>query len=454
MGKKTWFRIHSFAGVITGLMLFVISWSGSFSVISHELDWLVTPEARSANSGPKVSWGSVEETIHTAYPEGHVRVLYAPLNRWAAYEVIVSFPDAKPRRIFVDPYTGEIQGDHSRYSLWVFFVQFHATLFLSSFGDYFVTVFSILLMISLVSALVFYKRWWQRFFYWPKGTSRAFWSNLHRSAGLWSIWFVAVIGVTGVWYLYEHGWRQLGGPVNYVDQPPSGSIQVPVSLADPLPRPLSLDETIKKAETAWPELDIRTVAYGWYSGNPNAVYLEGQTGFSLLRGRANQVHIDPASGEILWRNDASDLPAYWVWSNMADPLHFGNFGGLWSKSLYFVFGLILCGLILSGTWIHAHRLARETGGKRRHRWSGTRAAIFGTILIFFVSTGFGVRHAYQLGPIEDGVQQFPDVAPGVVAVIVAWIGLTLAILAAWTFLLWRPQLVLRQTAATGQAVRR
>jgi hypothetical protein len=33
--------------------------------------------------------------------------------------------------------------------------------------------------------------------------SRIFWGDLHRLAGVWSIWFIAVISITGTWFLIQ-----------------------------------------------------------------------------------------------------------------------------------------------------------------------------------------------------------------------------------------------------------
>jgi len=448
LANRTWFRIHSFTGVVTGLMLFVICWSGTFAVLAKEIDWLVTPAARAEVRGEWQSWGAIMQAVEAAYPEARIRFLRAPLYRNAAAEVVVALPRQRPVRVYVDPYLGEVRGAHSYFNTQRFLRTFHMNLFLGNIGYYVVMTFALTMLVSLGAALVFYRRWWRRFLHWPQRRGRAFWSELHRTAGLWSIWFLLVIGVTGGWYLYE---KLQSGPVHYVGPAPLGLVAPPTPSSDPASPSLPLDEVMVNARSAWPALDVKTVAFGRFSDAEDTVYLDGQAGFPLVRDRANQMHLDPRTAEVLWQNSAGDLPVYWLWSNMADPLHFGDFGGLWSKAVWFVFGLVLSGLILTGTWLHAHRLAREPGGRTRHRWPGTGAAIVVSLAVLTASVPFGIGEARSYGPVVDGVPQFPDLAPGVAAVIFGWIALTLALIAAWIYLLWCPKIALRTSriSSTG-----
>jgi len=432
MTKRGWFRIHSFTGVITGLLLFIICWSGTFAVISHELDWLATPSMRVEPQARSVSWGTIERAAQAMVPEAEVSSLSAPLNAYAAAEVWLQDAAGGTLIVRVNPYTAEVTGvAEGRYTIQRFFRSFHYALFLPGVGLYIVTFFGLSLLVSLVAALMFYRRWWTRFFRFKSGGGRVFWSELHKTAGLWSIWFALVISLTGVWYFYE---AVQPGPVNYVD----GAVQVPPPSSDPNLPPLPLDVVIARAEATWPAFEIGTIARGWYSPGSDTLYLEGQAGFPLVRDRANQIHLDPRTGKELWQNSAGDLPLYWLWSNMADPLHFGNFGGLLSKAIWFVFGLVLCGLILTGTYLHVQRLGRSAGGRVRYRWHGTSAAIAVSLLVLVVSVPFGFYEAREYyGPTVDGVKHFPTLAPGVKAVIIGWVALTLAIIAGWVWMLWR-----------------
>lgn len=84
-------------------------------------------------------------------------------------------------------------------------------------------------------------------------------------------------------------------------------------------------------------------------------YAEGQANDVLVRDRANKVYVNPYTGEIVYSQTASSQGLYWRLSDTADPLHFGNFAGVWVKILWCIFGLALSFLVLSGTYMYVKR---------------------------------------------------------------------------------------------------
>jgi uncharacterized iron-regulated membrane protein len=437
LGKKAWFRIHSFTGVITGLMLFVICWSGTFAVLSHELDWLVTPEARiEAAASEPLSYGQLWAAVTSRYPEAEIHRIETPLYSRSAVQFVVDLPDQDSVRVYVDPYSGEVQGAWSYFNIQRFFRSFHMGLFIPYFGDYFVVLFALTMIVSLVAALYFYKRWWRRFFVF-RSSGRAFWSDTHKLLGLWSLWFLLVISITGAWYLFEMLRADVGdGRLSYAAANAYGVQSIPAPASDTALPLLPLDVLLERARQIRPDLELKSIGFNF--SHDGAIYFDGQASHLLVRDRANQLQLDMRSGEVLYDQRADEYPMYWRWSDTADPLHFGDFGGLVSKLIWFIFGLLLCLLIYTGTLLHARRLAAGGGCRERHRWPGTSAAILVTLVVMVAATIAGFVEARSwYGPEVDGVLQLPDLAPGVQATLVAWVGATVVLLGLWIRLLWR-----------------
>lgn len=443
MKTRSWFRIHSFIGVVTGLLLFVICWSGTFAVIANELDWLVTPALRAAPQTSQATWGQIKAAAEAAYPGARVGSITAPLYRYSAAVVRIERADGGREYLSVDPYTGIITGTSSGFTVQRFFRDFHRRLFYPGpWGHYLVCLFALTMLASLIAALSFYKRWWRRFLRFKKGRGRVFWSEMHKTAGLWSLWFVLVIALTGVWYVFEAARADFGDGKSVFARAADSTFvvhSIPSPELDPERAELPLDALLEQVKRVRPDFDIRQIRYA----ENGVVEVMGQAGHLLVRDRANKVLLNVQTGAVIYNQNAAELPLYWRWSDTADPLHFGDFGGLTSKLIWFAFGLILCGLILTGTYLHAHRLAREAPSRARHRWPGTRAAIMVSLIVLAASAPFGLRLARDAyGPMVDGVQRLPDLAFGVTAVIVGWVTLTLIIIVAWVLMLQRSRIVL------------
>ena len=79
-------------------------------------------------------------------------------------------------------------------------------------------------------------------------------------------------------------------------------------------------------------------------------------GNELLRGWAGS-DVDQYSGRILRRFDSRDEGFAVRAAQMVAPLHFGLWGGVWSKSLWFAIGFFPGGLFLTGFLMWWNRVA-------------------------------------------------------------------------------------------------
>jgi uncharacterized iron-regulated membrane protein len=76
---------------------------------------------------------------------------------------------------------------------------------------------------------------------------------------------------------------------------------------------------------------------------------------------------------VLATFDGTDLDVHQRISEMADPLHFGYFGGYWTKAIWVFFGGLLTALSVSGLAIYALRIGREIKQATPFRVGWTRA---------------------------------------------------------------------------------
>jgi uncharacterized iron-regulated membrane protein len=360
--NKWFYRLHGWLGLNFGLALFVVCLSGTVAVLSHEIDWLVTPALRVSPSEDRADWSTMVRAVREQYPEVKIRYAYAPQGSRFAAEVIVESPEGNRERVYVDPYRGSVTGRTPWFNTQRFFRDFHRRFFIYAWwGIWVVGSFAFVLLGAAVTGLAFYKRWWTKWLVFrPQLGLRVLIADLHRGFGIWTLLFAIVIGVTGVWYMLEL-------PLYYArkDQQPAPP-RVPQTTLSQNVQPtdrLDVGVWLRAAHNAIPGFRVRSI---WFPDTLDApVRINGQATAWLVRPRANHVLLDPFTGEVLFDQKAEEIDLLNRWAHTADPLHFGNFGGLVTKLIWFAFGLTLSLLVPSGAILWVRRRTQMAAGAER-----------------------------------------------------------------------------------------
>lgn len=389
--RRRLYDLHTWVGFHLAVIMAVVLFTGTFATVSNELDWLTQHDMRVSPDGEKVSLEEMIEAARAYDPDATILGIEEMMGDHFAYRVAAFDKNAAGKFIHVNQWTGEATGETPYFTIQRFFRDMHRYLYMpKTIGLTLVCSMAIILLISLYTGLKTSRNWRTlmvriRF---SKGARTAI-GDAHKAAGLWSIWFFVLMTATGLWYYAEF----LGK--DFEPRAPA-ELQNLVGTPDDIIVDPSADEIIRIAQEAYPELNISGFTYSVLPGS--AIRVIGKAGNPIVRKRANAVYLDPATLEVLHVRRSRDLPAVQWTNQIADPLHFGDFGGLPLKLLYFVFGLLMTGLSISGVWLTWRRL-KSRGASRMQLL---------TLPVLFVSVLFATLTFYLSKlPLLAGLDPMP-----------------------------------------------
>ena len=354
---RAWFSVHSWIGLKLSLLMTFILATGTIAVFSYEIDWLLNPEMRALErvAPDDINWGAAFDTMRGEFPEYRSLNLSRFQDNWFALQMLAAKPGGEVVRVWLNPADGELLGETPFFNVQRFFRELHRHLMLPlNIGVPIVTFLAFPLLVSLVAGFVVYKKFWRGLLRRPRFDRKPrIWNgDLHRLMGLWGSWFIALIAVTSIWYFVE----RLGGAAPPFPRPElelSGrNAALPADFAG-----ADLAAAAQAAVEALPGLRISRILFPGNRAAPLTV--QGELSAVLVRPRANGVYFDPASGDIAGSYRGGDLDFHTRIAEAADPLHFGYFGGIISKIIWFVFGLMMTAMSITGVVINAARLRRS-----------------------------------------------------------------------------------------------
>jgi uncharacterized iron-regulated membrane protein len=218
--RRALFQVHLWSGIGIGLYVLMISVTGSVLVYSNELYVAATPKPiLSTGPGQELTDDQLKDTAMRAY--AGYQVVRLSRGRDQATDVWLRRGDEIERRLF-DPRTGDDLGEAEPRSLrlvsWL--LDLHDNLLAGSTGQRVNGLGALAILALAGTGLVI---WWPGIKTWRRsltlhqgvGWKRLMW-DLHSMIGIWSIGFMLVFAVSGVYLSFPEPFEELASRLDSV----------------------------------------------------------------------------------------------------------------------------------------------------------------------------------------------------------------------------------------------
>ncbi|MEO0549641.1 MAG: PepSY-associated TM helix domain-containing protein [Pseudomonadota bacterium] len=368
------YDLHSWAGITLGLIVFIVCFSGAFALFDNEIKTWEDPALRVAISDTPAeinetfnTWlgdqtgGAETEFVRLDYPTTHAPYYFGVVH-W--HDADDNHLDAEQRW---DANTGApiaIRG--GGLSEWI--LDFHRDFMWPDFlggrtvGRSLVGIVGIVLMLAILTGIIAHTKIREEAYSMRlKRSQRLKWQDSHKVVGLWGLPFYIMIAFTGAYLGVIVIVSQLIAAIAY-----KGDVEALVAAvlgpnAEPVGQQVQMISLDELREMQHPDSDKNPYMVIMRNYGDSAaefeIFYKGSTRLTF----ADVTYINGATGEPSPPNAFREETGAIRVANAVTPLHYGTYGGIWLKLLYFVLGLSLAVVTALGSmmWIERRKHGNE-----------------------------------------------------------------------------------------------
>jgi len=346
--RRIFLWIHMLGGLAFSVYAILLGGSGAVLVFREELTELEFPKFHHGEM-PRELKTTPDEALAAAklvFPEWRAYSVTWP-NSHSPYWMAYVGKGSQSMEVFLDTETAHVIGArNTKEGTMGTIAQLHFNLLLGSSTGHWVQATGVFGLLAMcVSGLWL---WWplggarlaSRFKVdWHGGWKKLSW-QLHHFAGAAGVGFIAMWAITGGYYLW------IGAYISFVDQFFERAKTPVIAKRAADTAVLSMAELGRRANVEFPKNPLYRMGTLSAPDQPVSV--------TMLEGTPGELHrvatlqLDPVTGAVLQRGSSSERPAgnsVLAWISV---LHFGRFGGYAVKVVWFLAGMLVPLLAVTG----------------------------------------------------------------------------------------------------------
>ena len=406
------YDLHSWTGVALGMFLYIVCFTGSIALFYHEmLSWEDPTKRIELQAEPAAFNETFTQWVDGLSAEGEVEFLnftyptvYEPYYQAYAHQHISDDEHADHFMRWHPTTLEQVEVREDGMARWLY--DFHRDLMWPTqlggrtIGRALVGVAGVILLLSIITGVIAHTKIREELFSLRYLRSvRLKWQDTHKVLGLWGLPFYAMIALTGA----VLGIVTLLAPIIAVlafkgDQQAlfDAVIGQPPDAVGVQAQMISVDELAQMRHPESGEAPWYVITHHW--GDEGAVldvYFKSETELKYAEG----VSVSGTTGEFTYSATTdTETPGNRLTAAMA-PLHYGTYGGIALKALYFVLGMSLAVITALGTmmWIE-RRLHGNEGNRSQVFYRGLSRLNVGVCVgILVASSGLFIHNSLYVG---------------------------------------------------------